>query len=114
MAAAVETAPGKRKRLAVITTGDFDQKRLTYRHGGRDQWGRAYSVLWAGGGIRPGQVIGATNRHAAEVKDSPARPDDIAATLYELLGIPHDLLLKDATDRPHRISDGSPIRPLMT
>ncbi len=81
--------------------------------GGRDHWGRAYSVLWAGGGIRPGQVVGATDRHAAEVKDFPARPDDIAATLYELLGIPHDLLLKDATDRPHRISDGSPIWPLM-
>jgi hypothetical protein len=81
--------------------------------GGRDHWGRAYSVLWAGGGIRPGQVVGATDRHAAEVKDFPARPDDIAATLYELLGIRHDLMLSDATDRPHRISDGTPIRALI-
>ena len=81
--------------------------------GGRDHWGQAYSVLWAGGGVRTGQIVGATDRHAAEVKDNPARPDDIAATLYELLGIPHDLMLKDATDRPHRISDGLPISPLM-
>jgi hypothetical protein len=81
--------------------------------GGRDHWGRAYSVLWAGGGIRPGQLVGSTDRHAAEVKDFPARPDDIAATLYELLGIRHDLMLNDATDRPHRISDGTPIRPLV-
>ncbi len=80
--------------------------------GGRDHWGHAYSVLWAGGGIRGGQVVGATDRHAAFVKDLPARPDDIAATLYELLGIPHDLVLKDATNRPHRITDGTPIRPL--
>ena len=42
----------------------------------------------------------------------PARPDDIAATLYALLGIPHDLILKDATGRPHRVTEGMPIRPL--
>ncbi|MCC7420287.1 MAG: DUF1501 domain-containing protein [Planctomycetaceae bacterium] len=81
--------------------------------GGRDHWGKAYSVLWSGGGIVGGQTVGATDRHAAEVKDLPARPDDIAATLYEALGIPHDLILKDATDRPHRITDGTPIRPLL-
>ncbi len=83
------------------------------RDGGRDHWGHAYSVLWAGGGIRGGQIVGATDRHAAFVKDVPARPDDIAATLYEILGIPHDLVLKDATDRPHRITEGSPIRQLL-
>jgi hypothetical protein len=81
--------------------------------GGRDHWGHAYSVLWAGGGIRGGQVVGATDHHAAFVKDLPARPDDIAATLYESLGIPHDLVLRDATDRPHRISEGTPIRQLL-
>jgi uncharacterized protein (DUF1501 family) len=83
------------------------------RDGGRDHWGQAYSVLWAGGGIRGGQVVGATDRHAAFVKDLPARPDDIAATLYELLGIPHALVLRDATDRPHRITEGTPIWPLI-
>ncbi len=81
--------------------------------GGRDHWGQAYSVLWAGGGIRGGQVVGATDHHGAFVKDAPARPDDIAATLYELLGIPHDLVLRDATDRPHRITEGTPIRQLI-
>jgi hypothetical protein len=81
--------------------------------GGRDHWGHAYSVLWAGGGIRGGQVVGATDRHAALVKDLPARPDDIAATLYEILGIPHDLVLRDATDRPHRVTEGVPIRALL-
>ena len=78
---------------------------------GRDHWGQAYSVLWAGGGIRGGQIVGATDRHAALVKDAPARPDDIAATLYERLGIPHDFVLHDALDRPHRITEGTPIAP---
>jgi hypothetical protein len=83
------------------------------KDGGRDHWGRAYSVLWAGAGIRGGSVVGATDRHAAEVKDLPARPDDIAATLYEILGIPHDLALKDAADRPRHITDGTPIQALL-
>lgn len=83
------------------------------KDGGRDHWGRAYSVLWAGGGIRPGQIVGATDKIAAEVKDHPARPDDIAATIYAALGIPHDLMLPDATNRPHRISDGTPIDQLL-
>jgi hypothetical protein len=81
--------------------------------GGRDHWGQAYSVLWAGGGVPGGTIVGATDRHAAFVKDAPARPDDIAATLYEILGIPHDLVLKDATDRPHRITEGTPITALL-
>lgn len=81
--------------------------------GGRDHWGRAYSVLWAGGGVRPGQIVGATDKNAAEIKDHPARPDDIAATLYTALGIPYDLMLPDATNRPHRISDGMPVGQLL-
>ena len=98
----------------VIVMGEMGRtpKINNAKDGGRDHWGHAYSVLWAGGGIRGGQVVGATDRHAAFVKDQPARPDDIAATLYELMGIPHDLILRDATDRPHRITEGSPIRPL--
>ena len=85
----------------------------TSQDGGRDHWGRAYSALWAGGGIRPGQIVGATDRNAAEVKDHPARPDDLAATLYAAHGIPYDLMLPDVTGRPHRISDGLPIRQLL-
>jgi len=80
--------------------------------GGRDHWGKAYSVLLAGGGIRGGQTYGATDAHAADVKDLPVRPDDLAATLFHRLGIPHDLMLKDAANRPHRISDGEPITTL--
>ena len=82
------------------------------KDGGRDHWSKAYSVMLAGGGIRGGQVYGATDKNAAEVKDLPVSPDDLAATLYEALGIPHDLPLKDMKGQPHRISDGQPIWPL--
>jgi uncharacterized protein (DUF1501 family) len=82
------------------------------KDGGRDHWSKAYSVMLAGGGIDGGQVYGATDKDGAEVKHLPVSPDDSAATLYESMGIPHDLPLKDMKGQPHRISDGQPIWPL--
>ena len=49
----------------------------------------------AGGRIRGGMTYGTTDAHAAEVKDLPVRPDDLAATLFQRLGIAPDLMLKD-------------------
>jgi len=83
------------------------------KDGGRDHWGRAYSVLWAGGGIREGLVVGATDKHAANVIAGKASPDDIAATLYEALGIAHDTVLDDIAGRPRHITDGTPIDALL-
>ncbi|MEE3366898.1 MAG: DUF1501 domain-containing protein [Planctomycetota bacterium] len=83
------------------------------KDGGRDHWGRAYSVLWAGGGVNSGHVIGATDKNAGEVIDAKASPDDIAATLYEALGIPHETVLEDIAGRPRRITDGSPVEGLL-
>ncbi|MFO1022875.1 MAG: DUF1501 domain-containing protein [Planctomycetales bacterium] len=106
---------GLLKETVVIVMGEMGRtpRIVNVKDGGRDHWGKAYSVLWAGAGIVSGQVVGSTDQHAAEVKDHPARPDDIAATLYTTLGIPHDLMLNDAANRPHRISDGSPIQALL-
>ena len=81
--------------------------------GGRDHWPHAYSVLWAGGGANGGQIIGSTDEHAAFVKDRPLKPDDLSATLYEALGIPHDTRLPDIGGRPRAISEGTPIGELL-
>jgi len=81
--------------------------------GGRDHWPQAYSVLLAGGGIKGGQVYGQTDRVAGAVKDFPVRPDDLAATLYECLGIPVDTILLDSRQRPHRITEGKPVGALI-
>ena len=83
------------------------------KDGGRDHWGRAYCVLWAGGGIAQGAVIGGTDKHASEVTEHPASPDDIAATLYEALGISHQTVLTDIGGQPRHITDGSPIQALL-
>jgi uncharacterized protein (DUF1501 family) len=80
--------------------------------GGRDHWGRAYTALLAGGPIRGGIVYGRTDAIAGEVTDFPVRPDDLAATIYEALGIPYDTMLNDLRQRPHRIAEGEPVRAL--
>jgi hypothetical protein len=99
----------------VLVMGEFGRtpKITDADGGGRDHWPNAYSVLWAGGGAPGGQVIGSTDRQAAFIKERPLKPDDLSATLYEALGIPHDTRLEDAGGRPRAISEGTPIRELL-
>ena len=100
---------------AILVMGEFGRtpKIADVFGGGRDHWPHAYSVIWAGGGIQGGQVIGASDAHAAYVKDRPLKPDDLSATLYEALGIPFETMLHDIGDRPRRISEGTPIHELL-
>lgn len=56
-------------------------------NGGRGHWGRAFSAVLAGGGVRGGQVLGATDARGEEVKDRPVAPSEVVGGLYTLLGI---------------------------
>ncbi|MGH7127548.1 MAG: DUF1501 domain-containing protein, partial [Planctomycetaceae bacterium] len=69
--------------------------------GGRDHWSRAYSALFAGGGIARGRIVGATDAHAGEVADRPVSAKDLLATMYHLLGIDPHARIPDRTGRPH-------------
>jgi hypothetical protein len=80
---------------------------------GRDHWGAAQSVWFAGGGVQGGNVIGATDAHAAYPTEQPVTPEDFAATIYRALGIPATAAWYDAQDRPHHIYHGEPIAGLM-
>jgi uncharacterized protein (DUF1501 family) len=68
--------------------------------GGRDHWSQAYSALFAGGGVARGRVVGATDKHAAEVTSTPVGPKDALATMYHLLGIDPHTFIPDHTGRP--------------
>lgn len=70
------------------------------QNGGRDHWSRAYSVLFAGGGVPRGSVIGATDEIAGDVVDRPVSPKSLLATMYHLLGIDPHLTIPDAAGRP--------------
>ncbi len=69
--------------------------------GGRDHWSQAYCGLFAGGGIRKGAVLGASDRIAAFPKEHPVSPKDVLCTIYHLLGVdPHHTHLHDREGRP--------------
>ncbi len=84
------------------------------RGGGRGHWSRAYCGLLAGGGVRGGQVIGRTDRHAADVVERPVSPKDVLSTMYHLLGVSDETILRDRLGRPlPLVSNGHVIRELM-
>lgn len=105
----------------VIWTGEFGRTpKIGQRNSdagagrdGRDHWPNCFTSVLAGGGIRGGQVYGASDQHAAYPALNPVNPVDLAATVYELMGVPANLELTDIEGRPHVICPGNPIRDLM-
>jgi hypothetical protein len=81
--------------------------------GGRDHWPHCYTVLLAGGGLPAGAIFGASDRHAAYPARDPVTPTDVAATIYQTLGLPPETQILDPFDRPFAISTGTPIRALV-
>ena len=67
---------------------------------GRGHWGRAYTNVFAGAGVRRGNVIGKTDKIGAEVIERPLSAKDMLATIYHLLGVDPHTLLKDRFNRP--------------
>jgi hypothetical protein len=79
---------------------------------GRDHWGATQTVLLAGAGVRGGTVIGATDSRGAYPVSDPQRPENLAATIYQALGIPHTMEWHDPLERPHMLYQGEPIKGL--
>ena len=80
-----------------------------YKLPGRDHWGAAQSVLLAGGGVQGRRVVGKTDRIGAYPIDEPLTPQNLAATIYDTLGIPHDAHWTDLAGRPYRVYERAPI-----
>jgi hypothetical protein len=76
---------------------------------GRDHWPMCYTVLFAGGGITPGAIFGASDRIGAYPALDPVTPDDVAATMFWALGIDPATELRDQLGRPLPIAAGQPI-----
>ena len=81
---------GLDQKVLVLLAGEFGRTpRIRNFKGvpGRDHWGPAGCALMYGGGMRMGQVIGATNRHGERPSERPVKPQDVLATIYQFLGI---------------------------
>ncbi|MBI1372600.1 MAG: DUF1501 domain-containing protein [Phycisphaera sp.] len=97
----------------VVAFGEFGRTPKINKDAGRDHWGRAASLLFAGGGVRSGFVLGETDRTGTDVTDRPVAPGDVAATIYDALGIDLGTELHTPDGRPVGILDtGAPVNEL--
>jgi hypothetical protein len=98
----------------VFVTGEFGRTPKINERAGRDHWPRAMFALLAGGGIRPGQAIGASDERGMGPAGEAIAPDDVAASFYHSLGIDHRREYHTATGRPVMIvREGTVIRGLI-
>jgi hypothetical protein len=98
----------------VVTMGEMGRTPKINKNAGRDHWTFCYSVLLAGAGIRGGSVYGASDAHAAYIKDNPAHIRDICATIYYCLGIDPEMPVRDHGGRPVPIAHGGqPLREIL-
>jgi uncharacterized protein (DUF1501 family) len=99
----------------VAVFGEFGRSPQVNRDTGRDHWATAASLLFAGAGVRGGQVIGQTDSQGAYAMRRPVAPADVAYTIYEAVGVNPRGWLRHPEGRPVEILDqGEPIRELFT
>ncbi len=97
----------------VAWTGEFGRSPRINGDAGRDHYGNVFSAMLAGGGVRGGQVYGASDKQGAFPADNPVSPADFSATLFHCLGLRADATVPDRLGRPVAISDGRPVAALL-
>jgi uncharacterized protein (DUF1501 family) len=96
----------------VVAMGEFGRTPQLNPRGGRDHWPGVWSMLFAGGGVRGGQVVGSSDALGAEPRDRPVRPAEVAATIYHALGVNLATMLPGPEGRLLPLVDAAPIREL--
>lgn len=96
----------------VVVMGEFGRTPKINGNAGRDHWPDCYSIVMAGGGLRGGAVYGASDKIGAYPDRDPVTPADLAATIFWRFGIDPGLEIRDALNRPFRLSDGQPLAQL--
>ena len=103
------SARGLLDETLVVCLGEFGRTPRINAQAGRDHWAACNSVVLAGGGIRGGQVYGASDATAAYPATPPVSPSDLAATIYHALGIDIRTELRDPLGQPLPLCTGSPL-----
>lgn len=96
---------GMLKETLVVAMGEFGRTPKVNKDNGRDHWGKAGSLIFAGAGVRGGKIIGSTDKQGAYVIDRPVRPADVCFSIYEALGIDPRKQLRTPEGRPVEILD---------
>jgi len=105
---------GLDQNVLVMTFGEFGRTPRINPTAGRDHWPGAMSVVYAGGGLKMGQMIGTTDSKAEYPATKPYSPGCVLSTMYHVLGIDHAHVFYDQANRPLPIlSEGRPIEELV-
>lgn len=104
---------GMLDQTLVACHGEFGRTPKINANAGRDHWGDCSSALLAGGGIRGGQVLGESDRHAAFPLSHRVDPVDIQATIYHCMGLDPQQPIYDRQQRPWTISTGRVLHELL-
>jgi hypothetical protein len=101
---------GLLKETLVMVSSEFGRTPKINGTAGRDHWPKVFSVVLAGGGVKPGIVYGTSNAVASEPEKDEIGPTDLAYTIFNLMGIVADKELMAPGDRPIEIVDGGKVR----
>src|SRR5262249_33312066 len=94
---------GLYERVAICVCGEFRRTPRVNPRARRDHWGQAGFCILGGGGLKTGVVVGSTNDKGEMPKDRPVTPEDMLATLYQVLGIDTTTTFSDRIGRPHPV-----------
>ncbi|MCE9534462.1 MAG: DUF1501 domain-containing protein, partial [Planctomycetes bacterium] len=103
---------GELDETLVVSLTDFGRTPRINGGAGRDHYPNCFSVVYAGGGIKGGQVYGKSDRLGAEPADMACRPADLHATIFHALGIDPESTIQDPLGRPVGLTDGGRVLPL--
>ncbi|HEV3204860.1 MAG TPA: DUF1501 domain-containing protein [Gemmataceae bacterium] len=105
---------GLDKEILLVITGEFGRTPRINGSAGRDHWAPLSTLALSGGGLKMGQVVGESNAKAEVPKTTPITPQDLMATVFHVLGLPHNLHFQDPSGRPTpMIQNGKPIAELV-
>ncbi len=93
----------------IMVSSEFGRTPKLNSEAGRDHWPKVFSLMLAGGGVKRGFVYGSSDPTAAEPDTDPVSPEDLATTVYHLLGIVADKELMAPGDRPIEIVNGGQV-----
>jgi len=103
---------GMLENTLVVAMGEFGRTPQLNARGGRDHWPGVWSMLFAGGKVKGGQVIGASDRNGGEPRDRPVSPEMVAASVYRGMGIDLTARLPGPENRPLPIIEAEPVEEL--
>ena len=95
-----------------MVSGEFGRTPKINKNAGRDHWGPCNTALFAGGGVRGGTVVGASDATASYPVDDKQTTENVAATMFTALGIPWEAEWVDSDEQAHRIYRAQPIHGL--